>query len=88
MRSLKARSVRYVILPVFVPPYADDLTKGLYRSPFVLTPFSGHMDAIQGALTVSGLYQSESDSDPIGAVGLAAAAVRFPSSPTSMLSHC
>ncbi|KAL7278943.1 hypothetical protein ACG7TL_006775 [Trametes sanguinea] len=48
--------------------------QGLYRSPFVIAALAVHMNAINGAIEVQGLYSTVSDQYPYGAIGLAAAA--------------
>ncbi|KAI0744316.1 hypothetical protein C8Q80DRAFT_1272874 [Daedaleopsis nitida] len=48
--------------------------KGLYRSDFVIASLNVHLEAIEGALNVPGLYEQPLDAYPYGAVGLAAAA--------------
>ncbi|KAL7280188.1 hypothetical protein ACG7TL_006607 [Trametes sanguinea] len=48
--------------------------QGLYRSPFVIAALAVHMNAINGAIEVQGLYSTASDQYPYGAIGLAAAA--------------
>ncbi|KAI0667183.1 hypothetical protein C8Q78DRAFT_1082317 [Trametes maxima] len=46
---------------------------GLYRSPFVIAGLAGHMDVIQGAVTIPGLFTSAIDEYPYGAIGMTAA---------------
>ncbi|KAI9059976.1 hypothetical protein FKP32DRAFT_1679264 [Trametes sanguinea] len=48
--------------------------KGLYRSPFVIAALAVHMNAINGAIEVQGLYSTVSEQYPYGTIGLAAAA--------------
>ncbi|RPD69757.1 hypothetical protein L226DRAFT_526445 [Lentinus tigrinus ALCF2SS1-7] len=48
---------------------------GLYRSPFVLAAFAGHLDATRGAVIIKSLYSDRQRESPYGALGLAGAAV-------------
>ncbi|PIL33152.1 hypothetical protein GSI_04602 [Ganoderma sinense ZZ0214-1] len=55
--------------------YPDGIrSSGLFDTPFVLAPLSGHLLAIRGGTHITG-YSSDSSNYPFGAIGLAAAAV-------------
>jgi hypothetical protein len=50
--------------------------KGFLRGPFVIQTFSAHFDAVRGSIKVDGLGSPDANNTrPIGALGLAAAAV-------------
>ncbi|KAL7282346.1 hypothetical protein ACG7TL_003816 [Trametes sanguinea] len=53
----------------------EDVKRGLYRSPFVISAMATHMSAIQGAVQDPALYGDIMEQYPYGAIGLAAAAV-------------
>ncbi len=54
------------------------ICQGLYRSPFVIAPLANHLEMIQDAIDIPGLYKTDADEYPCGAIGLAAAGVRPP----------
>ncbi|OJT03818.1 hypothetical protein TRAPUB_5523 [Trametes pubescens] len=56
----------------YLEPESSD-KEGLYRSPFVLAGMVGHIDAIQGAISVPGLFDTPEKEHPYAAIGLAAA---------------
>ncbi|CDO77933.1 hypothetical protein BN946_scf184878.g1 [Trametes cinnabarina] len=69
-----SKQVWATFAPRFLPSSLIHHWKGLYRSPFVIAALAVHMNAINGAIEVQGLYSTASDQYPYGAIGLAAAA--------------